>query len=324
MKTHITTPASLLEHLRKEHKDTSIDEEKMDILMKTVKAMHSATDADLLNTEKFEEKRAATEQFSKLIAPKLQVNVIDFKVDGMSCEKVTPQFPHREDTVIMYCHGGGYVSGGLGYARILAGKLAQHTGLKVYSFEYRLAPEHQYPAALEDGKRMWDYLMLKGYGAKNVIIAGDSAGGNMALELCLWLKEEKRMLPKGLVLFSPWTDMRANSPSYEKYKDKDPLLTYEYVIAVRDAYIGKDADASDVRFSPLLADLTGFPPTYIQVGTNEILRNDSEQLLRNLKAYEVNSSIEVIKGGWHVFQQLPVPKATAALEQVNDFIKTIL
>lgn len=292
--------------------------------MKTIKAVHSAADAEILNAEELNKKRTATEQFSKLIAPKLQLKIEEFDVDGIPCELVIPSFAHRNDKVILYCHGGGYVSGGLGYARILANKLAQSTGLMVYSFEYRLAPENKFPAAIEDGMRVWNYLMLKGYGAKDIILAGDSAGGNMALEMCLNLKHEDRLLPKGMILFSPWTDMQASSLSYQTCKDNDPILTYEYIVAVRDAYIGNDADPSEEKYSPLNADLSGLPPTYIQVGSNEILLDDSERLYRLLHEKNVYSKIDVFKDGWHVFQQMPIHKANEAMEMVSEFVISLL
>ena len=302
----------------------------MDILMRTIKAVHSATTnnesitADFINPEDLEKHRNSADAFSKLITPSLQVNREYFDVDGMNCEWVEPKYLQKTNTVILYCHGGGYISGGLGYAGVLATKLALSTGLPVMSFEYRLAPEHKYPAALNDAIKGWNYLMNKGYGAKNVIVAGDSAGGNMALELCLSLKAEGRFLPKLLILMSPWTDFRANSNSYNTYKDKDPLLTYEYVVGARNAYVGKDEDYEDPKYSPLLADLSGMPPTLIQVGSNEILRDDSEKLAKNYQKYGSLCKLEVYKGGWHVFQQMPISKATQALDSVSEFVQIML
>lgn len=324
MEHNIVKHSRIIGNIKKSIRDNEQDDEKMDLLMKTIKAVHSAADAEVLNVEELNKKRNATEQFSKLITPKSQVIIEDFNIGDIACELVSPGFVHREDKIILYCHGGGYVSGGLGYARILARKLANNTGLKVLSFEYRLAPENQYPAALEDGMSIWNYLMLKGYGSKDVIVAGDSAGGNMALEMCIRLKKDERLLPLGLVLFSPWTDMRACASSYQTYKDKDPLLTYEYIVAVRDAYIGAEADPSDEKYSPLMADLSKFPPTYIQVGSNEILRKDSEHLYKALKDKDVYAKLDVCKGGWHVYQQMPIHKAQEAMEMVNEFIRNHL
>lgn len=300
------------------------DPEKMDLIMRTVKAVHSATTSETFSSiEELNKQRVEIERFSKLVAPSGQVSIKDFEVDGMACELVTPT-PHRGGKVIMYCHGGGYTCGGLGYARILAAKMAIHTGLEVVTFEYRLAPEHPYPAAIEDGMKLWNYLMHKGYGAGDIILSGDSAGGNLALEMCIRLKGEGRFLPKALVLYSPWTDMRAILPSYKNYADKDPMLTYNYVASVRNAYAGSDANYELPEYSPVLADLTGFPPTLVQVGSNEILRSDSELLAKNMIKAGTFAKLEVYQGGFHVFQQLPLPRATHAIENAAQFIDTML
>lgn len=304
--------------------------DKMDFLMRTIKAVHSASvnseslDPDFANIEGLEKHRSSADAFSKLITPSSQVLTTKFEIDEMECEWTSPKSAHRIDTVILYCHGGGYISGGLGYAGVLATKLALNVGVPVMSFEYRLAPEHKYPSALEDAIKAWDYLMKKGYGAKNVIVAGDSAGGNMALELCLHLKETERLLPKMLILMSPWTDFRLTSNSYKNYKDKDPLLTYEYVAGSRNAYLGDESDFENPKYSPLLADLSGMPPTLVQVGSNEILRDDSEKLSKNYAKYGSLCKLEVYQGGWHVFQQMPIPRANKALDSIRDFVNSMI
>lgn len=297
------------------------DPEDMDLLMRTIKTVHSAaTNPNAVSTEELLKQRSEVERFSRLITPVAGINIEQFNVDDILCEWVKPGFPHRVDTMILYCHGGGYISGGLGYARILATKLAQHTGLEAVSFEYRLAPENQYPAAIEDGMKVWNRILHIGYGAKNIILAGDSAGGNMALELCLRMRAEKRILPKALILMSPWTDMCAKSNSYNTYKDKDPLLTYEYIVSARSAYAGTESDFSQECFSPVNADYNGFPPTLIQVGSNEILRDDSERLAKKMNKCGVDVKLKVFPGGWHVFQQMPIHKASNALDEIGEFI----
>lgn len=301
------------------------DPEKMDLLMRTIKAVHSQTvNPTAVTPEDLSRQRAEMEIFSRLATPPVGVSSHPFKVEDIPCELTTPDFAHRKDKIILYCHGGGYTCGGLGYARILASKLALHTGLEVFSFEYGLAPENPYPGPIEDGMKIWDYLMHLGYGANDCIIAGDSAGGNMALEICLRLKETERMLPKAMVLFSPWTDMRAVNPSYETLKEKDPTLTYEYVLSVRSAYAGYDANFEDPHLSPLLADLEGFPPALVQVGSNEILRDDSEKLVKKFDKSGVFARLEVIQGGWHVCQSMPIPRAIKALDSVKVFLDQIL
>lgn len=304
---------------------TGKEPDQMDLLMRTIKAVHSATTNESFTSgEELKKQRVEMERFSKLVTPSFAVSVRPFMVEEIPCEWVNIQGVHRKDKVILYCHGGGYTCGGLGYARILASKLAYHTGCEVVSFEYRLAPEHPYPAAIEDGMALWNYLMQLGYGAKDIILAGDSAGGNLALELCLELNKSERFLPKALVLMSPFTDMRAEGASYKTCATKDPLLTYNYVLSVRRAYAGEDADFADVKYSPLLADFEGFPPTLIQVGSHEILKSDSVQLAKKMTKCGCLTKLEIYQGGWHVFQQMPLIRASNALDKVNDFLNTIL
>lgn len=311
--------------LRKSNNDTEVKAVKMDPLMKAIKAVRSVSEISGETTpEELSRQRSAQEFLAKLVTPANGVSYERTEIDGIKAEWARPDYTHMKKSIILYCHGGGYTCGGLGYAGILAGKLALHTGLSVLYFEYRLAPENPYPAAIEDAMRVWDALMHMGYGAENVIIAGDSAGGNMALEMVLKLREEGRFLPKALILMSPWTDMTATSSSYEKYKDLDPMLTKEYVLGVRRAYAGADADYSLPQYSPLYGELAGIPPTFIQVGSHEILRADSENLYKKLRHNECNVKLTVYNGGWHVFQQLPLPRAAKALDDIRDFIWTLL
>ena len=314
--------------INKRGEETGKKPEKMDPLMKAIKAVRSVSEISGETTpEELSRQRTAQEFLAKLATPTNGVSYKSYEgaeTSGIKAEWAIPDYTHVKKNIILYCHGGGYTCGGLGYARILAGKLALHTGLSVLYFEYRLAPENPYPAAIEDGMKVWDSLMHMGYGAENVMIAGDSAGGNMALEMVFKLKEESRFLPKALILLSPWTDMTVASPSYEKYKDIDPMLTKEYVLGVRKAYAGENVDYALPQYSPLYGDLTGMPPTLIQVGSNEILKSDSENLYKKLKHNECNVKLAVYQGGWHVFQQLPLPKASKALDDVRDFIWTLL
>lgn len=302
--------------------DTESD--RSSILMRAIKAIHSLSSNPTASGEELVKQRAETEALSKLITLPAGLRSDFFKVGSIPCEWFKPDFAHRTDVIILYCHGGGYTCGGLGYSRILASKLAQHTGLQVISFEYRLAPENPYPAAVNDALEVWDFLMKKGYGARNIIVAGDSAGGNLALELTLRLRAEERFLPRGLVLFSPWTDMSCSGNSYETNKEKDPTITMEYVKCVRAAYGGLDADFSNPELSPLFADMTGMPPTLVQVGSYEVLKDDSEKLAKKISKSGGFARLEVYPGGWHVFQMAPVPKATRAMESVKDFTDTIL
>ncbi|MBR1622437.1 MAG: alpha/beta hydrolase [Pseudobutyrivibrio sp.] len=264
------------------------------------------------------------ERAGRLAAPTSDVSVEEFSVNGISCEWVKPDLARNPQYVILYAHGGGYTCGGLGYARILAAKLAVSTGFTVVSFEYRLAPEHKYPAALTDGMSVWNFLMDKGYGAKQVLFAGDSAGGNLVLCMTQKLRREKGLAPKCLLLFSPWTDMTATAASYDEKAAKDPILTKDYVIGVREAVIGTDVDAADEKYSPINGDFTGFPPALIMVGRNEILLDDSVYLQKRINKAGGKAVIDIEKDGWHVYQQMPLPVANRAMKRLADYVSEVI
>lgn len=294
-----------------------------DPLMIAIKAINSIGGKSLTE-EDLKRQRSAMERAGKLAAPTSDVTVEEFKVKNIACEWVKPDFAHNPQYVILYAHGGGYTCGGLGYARILAAKLAVATGFSVVSFEYRLAPEHKYPAPIEDGMKIWKYLMEKGYEPNKVLLAGDSAGGNLVLCMTMKLIKEELVSPKGLILFSPWTDMTATSKSYEKYKERDPILTKEYVEGVRNAFVGEDVDFADPKYSPLYGDFTSFPPTFIMVGRNEVLLEDSVQLQKKILKAGGEAIIDIEKDGWHVYQQMPLPIATRAMKRVADYVSNII
>ena len=292
---------------------------RMDPLMRALKAIHSAGSPDSMTPEDLERQRRSQEGLGRLAAPMVGMEYTEFALRNMACAWTRLRAPHGRRHAILYCHGGGYTSGNLGYARVLASKLAHVTGYDVLSFEYRLAPEHPYPAAVEDALQAWDHLMLLGYGAQDIILAGDSAGGNLALVLCLRLRGAGRRLPGGLVLFSPWTDMTMSGPSYGERAAIDPMLTANYIDAVRRAYAPGE-DFSHPELSPLFGDLSGFPRTLVQVGDHEILFSDAQRLAEALRRQNVPARLEVSEGMWHVFQMFPSKKAAAALQSVARFL----
>lgn len=229
---------------------------------------------------------------------------------------------HMKKYVVLYCHGGGYSTGSCVYARTLTGKLASSTSMDVLSFDYRLAPEHPYPAATQDAMRVWDYLMLLGYGARDIILAGDSAGGNLALSLMLRLKAEGRLLPRGVILMSPWTDLTSSGKSHSTRADIDPVLNAAYLQEMVTNY-AKGQELTDPYISPLFGDYEGFPPVYIQVGNNEVLLDDSVMLYKKLLKVNVSVKLDVFKGMWHVFQMSPFKTAYEAMDKNAEFIYDI-
>lgn len=224
--------------------------------------------------------------------------------------------------IILYCHGGGYSTGSSVYARTLTTKLATSTSMDVLCFDYRLAPENPYPAAVQDAMKIWDYLMLLGYGARDVIAAGDSAGGNLALSLVMKLKQENRLLPRGLLLMSPWTDLTSSGKSHITRAGIDPVLNADYLKEMIENY-ARGENLKDALISPLFGNYEGFPPTYIQVGDNEILLNDATMLHKKMVKANVSVKIDVFKGMWHVFQMSPFKTAYEAMDKNAEFIYDI-
>lgn len=302
-----------------EERRAQAEEKRLARMMKALKAIHSAGAAESMAPEDLARQRAAQDLLGRLSTPMVGMRWEPFELDGMKAAWVRPEWGHDPEQIILYCHGGGYTSGSLGYSRPLASKLSHVSGRETLCFEYRLAPEHPYPAAVEDALKVWDHLMHQGYGARDITVAGDSAGGNLALALLLRLKEEGRRLPHRLVLMSPWTDMTASGASYTERRAQDPSITMEYIQAVRAAYAGP-ADWSDPMLSPLFGDLAGFPPTLIQVGGNELLYSDSERLAQRMQAAGVPCRLEEWTEMWHVFQMLPIKKAAEAMEHVGRFL----
>ena len=249
--------------------------------------------------------RQSQDRIGALLGTEKGVEYTPVTVEDMSCEWVRVTRAHMKKYVILYCHGGGYSTGSTVYARTLTKKLAESTSMDVFAFNYRLAPEHPYPAATDDALKAWNYLMYLGYGARDVIVAGDSAGGNLALSLTLRLKEQERLLPRGLVLLSPWTDLTKSGKSYESRKEVDPVLDHEYLDRMIENYAGGQ-ELSNPLISPLFGNFKGFPPTYIQVGDNEILLSDATLLHKKLLKENVSAHLDVYKGMWHVFQMSPI------------------
>lgn len=295
------------------------EERRLAPMMRALKAVHSAAIADTIDADDLARQRRAQDLFGRLVAPLGGMRWEPLEIGPVSAAWCYPTRGYDRRHAILYCHGGGYTSGNLGYSRILASKLAHVTGYPVLSFAYRLAPEHPYPAALEDAVAAWDYLMHLGYGSRDITIAGDSAGGNLALVLTRHIQQAKRKLPARLVLMSPWTDMTASGKSYEECADLDPTLSMTYIKAVRSAYAG-DEDFSSPALSPLFGSFEGFPPTLIQVGSNEILRSDSVRLRDRMLQSAVTCKLEVWRDMWHVFQMFPTKRANEAMESVARFL----
>lgn len=292
-------------------------EKRNQSLMQLIKRVHGMVE----NTD-IGKHRQSQDYIGAILGNTRDIHYREIMIENMYGEWISVNRAHMKKYIVLYCHGGGYSTGSSVYARTLTSKLAMTTSMDVLSFDYRLAPENPYPAATQDAMKAWNYLMLLGYGARDIILAGDSAGGNLALSLILKLKEEERLLPRGLVLMSPWTDLTSSGKSHETKADIDPVLNDEYINRMVDAY-AKGMDLSNPFISPLFGNFEGFPPTYIQVGENEILLSDSLRLHKAMVEANVSVKIDHFPGMWHVFQMSPFKTAYEAMEKNAEFIYDI-
>lgn len=231
--------------------------------------------------------------------------------------------PPEEDPekVIFYTHGGGYGMGDLISSRALIAPIAKKTGIRVFSFEYRLAPEHPFPAAFDDAKEAYEYVLGQGYSSGNIIAFGESAGGGLAVSNILRLIAEGKEAPKCLVTISPWSDLTATGQTYFLNEDKDPLLRGKYLKRLADSYVGDDSPLNPY-ISPAFASYDDrFPPTLIQAGSDEVLLDDSKLLYNAMKDGGVDVDIEIYPKMWHVFHIWQIEESDKAITAIDEFIK---
>ena len=248
------------------------------------------------------------------------IEVTSVKIDNISGEWILPSNASKSK-VIFFVHGGGYVSGSCSDHRIHVTKFVKGSNVGALLHEYRLAPEHSYPAALEDSISAYQWLMAQGVSPSHIVFAGDSAGGGLCLALLLALRDKKIPMPAAAVALSPWTDLKCAGESYQTNAKKclSPEGTWT---AFSKHYVGKN-DPGLPYISPLYGDLHGLPPLLIHVGGDEILLDDSIRFAEKAKKAGVDVTLKVGEGMFHCF---PVcaplfPEATQAMEEICDFIK---
>jgi monoterpene epsilon-lactone hydrolase len=229
----------------------------------------------------------------------------------------------RGDRVVLFLHGGGFQIGSARSHRELIAAISAESGVRALGVDYRRAPEHPYPAALEDVLTAYEWLIEQGIEPEQIAVAGDSAGGNLALAALLSLRDRNRPLPAGAVLMSPWTDLAATGESYETRAASDPLNNRSMLLAVARNYLGASGDPRDPLASPLYADLSGLPPLLIQVGDREVVLDDARMFADKARAAGVTVDLEVWDEMIHVFQLFPseLPEARRAIARIGDFLR---
>ena len=228
----------------------------------------------------------------------------------------------RRGGVVLYLHGGGYTCGSLEYAKGFGSTLAAECGVRVFCAAYRLAPEHRYPAALEDALEAYRYLLGKGYAARQILLCGESAGGGLIYALCLKLKALGLPLPCGLIGISPWTDLTGSGKSYEENREIDPSMSPELLQFYAKCYTD---DPSDPFCSPLMGDLKGLPPSLLFVGGDEVMLDDTRQLHSKLLASGCRSKMIVAPERWHAYVLYCLTENMEQdFETINRFMDQVL
>jgi epsilon-lactone hydrolase len=243
---------------------------------------------------------------------------------GVDAEWIVPA-DAPADKAILYFHGGGFRLGSIASHRDLIAGIAEASGCRALAINYRLAPEHRFPAAPEDALTAFDWLRAQGFAADNIALAGDSAGGNLVLTTMLGLRDRGEPLPTAGVMMSPWTDLAATGESYQNRAAADPIHQRSMILALAKNYLGEGGDAFNPLASPLYADLTGLPPLLIQAGDRETVRDDATMLAAKARAAGVDAELQVFDGMIHVFQMFPeIPQAAEAIAAIAAFLRRYL
>jgi acetyl esterase/lipase len=256
------------------------------------------------------------------VAPDVQQNPVE--IGGVAGVEVTIQGNEAEN-VILYFHGGVYVIGSAAFSVPLVGDLVRRAGAKAITLEYRLAPEHPYPAAVEDARAAYEGLLAQGIAPAQIALAGESSGGGLAVATLLALREAGVPLPSCGYLMSPYVDLTLSGETLAEKRQVDPLLTPDGLRARVPDYV-VEADPCDPYISPIFGDLRELPPLLIQVGSHEILLSDALRLAARAAISDVSVTLDVTSGVPHVFQAYAglLDEAGTALDRASDFLKAQL
>ncbi len=309
-------------------KDTSnpISNRRRRLLIKAVAAFNHS---DYLKSRLMEGKRDQSD-FDKpfILGEEYAVEKIEnenFKMELLSLKEKADMAP-ADRRIVLQIHGGGYVNAfKLQYKRMATWYSESWEGADVLSIDYRVAPKDPYPAAVEDAFFSYKWLLEKGYRPENIVVAGDSAGGGLSLVLGLYLKDHGYDLPRGFICMSPWTDVSMSGDSYKTNFDVDAVLGgSDTSIICNNPYPGGE-DPRIPYISPLFGDFTGFPPMLVQVGKNEMLLDDSLQLVKKVRSAGGQVRLSEYEDMFHVFQMSkPVlSEAKTAWKEIEDFFKNI-
>jgi acetyl esterase/lipase len=277
----------------------------------------------LLGEELAETPDALRARYNRELArnlPPADVSVSTVDMGGVPGALVTPAEP-RDGRVMLYIHGGGYFSGGSAGYHGIAGHFAKLLGACVYIPDYRLAPEHHFPAPLDDVVKAYGWLAANPERADRIVLAGDSAGGAMVVSAMVRARNAGLRLPVGGVAISPWANLEMTGASYTTRDGVDPLCSREILVLMARAILGTTRP-NDPDVSPVFADVRGLPPMLVQIGESEVMLSDAVRLATHLANSRVRTSLEVWPDMFHVWPMFAdiLPEAREALESAASFL----
>jgi len=291
------------------------------IVRVVTRAWFKTVDAEKANVQRM---RATWHAMARVLWTASGVSTRRCEIAGLSAEWLIPKdSPTRK--MLLYLHGGAYIMGNCATHRQLVSYIARASGVAALVPEYRLAPEHPFPAAIDDAVRIYRALLADGHAAEDIVVAGDSAGGGLTMALLLSLRESGDPLPAAACLLSPWLNLAGSGESMRTRAHRDPWFRPEDLKLVA-AYYCSDNELTLPLVSPVFADLSGLPPIYVQVGADEILLSDSTDAADKLEAAGGDVELEIWPGMWHVFQVFvhQMPESRAAVRKIGAFIRKAL
>jgi len=270
------------------------------------------------------EMRAAMEAMGPLFPVAGDVRCTPVEAGGVRAEWIVPPGV-SDDRVVLYLHGGGYVMGSINTHRQLASRVARSSGSRALLIDYRLAPEHPHPAALEDAAASYRWVLEQGIEPERVAVAGDSAGGGLTVAALVALRDRGTPLPSAAVCISPWVDLEGLGQSMKTKADVDPMVRREDILRMARAYLPA-GDLRDPRAAPLYANLAGLPPLLIQAGTAETLLDDAVRLAERARNASVDVTFEPWEDMIHVwhFFAAQLPEGREAIERIGEFLRSRL
>lgn len=265
-----------------------------------------------------EKMRAGMERVSERVAPDVKCDPL--RIGDIAAEWIVPP-EAANDRVILYLHGGGYVMGSIATHRATIARIARASKARALALEYRLAPEHKFPAAVEDSVAAYKWLIGQGYKPNKIVIAGDSAGGGLTLATLLKIRDDKLPMAAAGVAISPWADMEGTGDSFKTRASRDPMVGSGNLGGMAKNYLG-DQDPKHPLASPIHADFRGVAPLLIQVGDAETLLDDSNKVAAKAKSGGVKVELEVwddMIHVWHAFAKI-LPEGQQAIDKIGKFV----